>query len=239
MVRRNLFLISSSKVHGYEYLQHTRDALTDFLKKNNVSKILFVPFALFNHDNYTKKVADAITTWGFEVEGIHKHENPVEAVRKAEAIYVGGGNTFMLLKTLYEKELVEAIRERVFSGGAVYVGSSAGTNVATINIKTTNDMPIIYPPTFDALRLVPFNINPHYLDPIPGNTHHGETRQQRIEEFHQLNNTPVVGLREGTALLVEDDRITLVGDFNARLFYKSKAPKEMPPNSDLSFLLKE
>lgn len=182
--------------------------------------MLFVPFALFNYDKYTKKVGDVLTSWGFEVEGIHRKEDPVEAVRKAQAIYVGGGNTFLLLKLLYEKNLVEAIRERVFSGGAVYVGSSAGTNVATASIKTTNDMPIIYPPTFDALGLVPFNINPHYLDPLPGSTHHGETRQQRIEEFHHLNKTPVVGLREGTYLLVEDDKITLLGDFNARLFIK-------------------
>ncbi|XP_059613702.1 probable alpha-aspartyl dipeptidase [Phlebotomus argentipes] len=238
MVQRNLFLISSSKVHGFEYLQHSKQALTDFFKKHNVSKILFVPFALFNYDKYTKKVGDVLTSWGYEVEGIHRQEDPVDAVRKAEAIYVGGGNTFLLLKTLCEKNLIEAIRERIFSGNAVYVGSSAGTNVATINIKTTNDMPIIYPPTFDALALVPFNINPHYLDPVTGSTHHGETRQQRIEEFHHLNTTPVLGLREGTSLLVEDDKVTLLGDFNARLFMKSKAPVEVPPNSDLSFLLR-
>uniref|UniRef100_A0A1L8DTI3 dipeptidase E n=1 Tax=Nyssomyia neivai TaxID=330878 RepID=A0A1L8DTI3_9DIPT len=239
MVRRNLFLISSSKVHGYEYLQHSREALTEFFRKNNITKILFVPYALFNYDKYTKKVGDVLTSWGFEVEGIHRKEDPVEAIRNADAIYVGGGNTFLLLKQLVDKKLVEPIRERIFSGSAVYVGSSAGTNVATANIKTTNDMPIIYPPTFDALGLVPFNINPHYLDPLTGSTHHGETRQQRIEEFHHVNNTPVVGLREGTYLLVEDDKVTLLGDYNARLFMKSKSPVEVPPNTDMSFLLRD
>ncbi|XP_055685992.1 probable alpha-aspartyl dipeptidase [Lutzomyia longipalpis] len=239
MVRRNLFLISSSKVHGHEYLQHSREALTEFFRKHNVTKVLFIPYALFNYDKYTKKVGDVLTSWGFEVEGIHRKDDPVEAVRKADAIYVGGGNSFLLLKLLHERKLIEPIRERIFSGEAVYVGSSAGTNVATVSIKTTNDMPIVYPPTFDALALVPFNINPHYLDPLPGSTHHGETRQQRIEEFHHLNAIPVLGLREGTYLHVEDDKMTLLGDFNARLFMKSKTPVEVPPNSDMSFLLRE
>lgn len=205
--------------------------------RSNVKRILFIPYALFNFDQYTKRVADVITQWGFTVEGIHKAVDPVDAVLKAEAIYIGGGNTFQLLKRLYENNLIDPIRKRVLEDGVPYIGSSAGTNVATKNIKTTNDMPITYPPSFDALNLVPFNINPHYLDPRPNDTHHGETREQRINEFHKINVDPVLGLREGTYLLVQGDKATLKGLFNGRLFRPGQQPEEIPPESDLSFLL--
>lgn len=156
---------------------------------------------------------------GYPVKGLHTFPNPIEAVNSAQAIYVGGGNTFVLLKKLYELNLVETIRKRVFEG-CVYMGSSAGSNVATRSISTTNDMPIVYPPSFDALNLVPFNINPHYFDADKNGTHQGETREDRIKEFHALNDAKVLGLREGTMALVDDDKVTLLGTFNARLFTK-------------------
>lgn len=157
---------------------------------------------------------------GYETTGIHTYENKIEAVKNAQCLFVGGGNTFLLLKTLYELNLVELIRERVLNGDLHYMGSSAGTNVATKSIRTTNDMPIVFPPTFDAIGLVPFNINPHYLDADPNNTHQGETRETRLKEFHEFNDTPVLGLREGTALLVDGEKAVLLGEFNGRLFRK-------------------
>jgi dipeptidase E len=185
-----------------------------------------------------KKVRDAVASWGFEVEGIHSYAGrEVEAVREAQAIFVGGGNTFLLLKTLYEKNLVEAIRSRVLEDGVPYMGSSAGTNVATRSIHTTNDMPIVYPPSFDALKLVPFNINPHYLDPEPDSKHKGETREQRIQEFHELNEQRVLGLREGTSLLIDGESVRLIGLHAARLFQPGQQPVEYPAGSDLSFLM--
>lgn len=174
--------------------------------------------------------------WGFQLTGIHESPNEVAAVKEAQAIFIGGGNTFLLLKTLYDKHLVEAIRSRVLESGVPYIGSSAGTNVATHSIHTTNDMPIVLPPTFYALQLVPFNINPHYLDSLPDGKHQGETREERIQEFHHLNHNPVLGLREGSALLCEDESASLVGHTPARLFQKTQQPQEFPTGADLSFL---
>lgn len=170
------------------------------------------------------------------MQGIHESPDAIKAVKNAQAIFIGGGNTFLLLKTLYDKHLVEAIRSRVLDDGVPFIGSSAGTNVATASINTTNDMPIVLPPTFYALQLTPFNINPHYLDPETNATHKGETRMQRIEEFHHLSTNPVLGLREGSALLVDGELATLVGHTPACLFQRGEDPQEFPIGSDLSFL---
>lgn len=177
-----------------------------------------------------------LRTWGVQVNGIHESSDEISAVKQAQAIFIGGGNTFLLLKTLYDKHLVEAIRSRVLDDGVPYIGSSAGTNVATQSIHTTNDMPIILPPTFYALQLTPFNINPHYMDPLPDGKHKGETREERIEEFHHLNANPVLGLREGSALLVDGDSATLAGHTSARLFQKNQKPQEFEVGADFSFL---
>lgn len=205
-----------------------------------MKKVLFIPYASAkpnSYNEYTEKVGKPLRSWGIEVNGIHESSDEVKAVKNAEAIFIGGGNTFLLLKTLYEKHLVEVIRSRVIDDGVPYMGSSAGTNVATYSIHTTNDMPITLPPTFYALQLIPFNINPHYLDPNPSDPHKGETREERIQEFHHLNKNPVLGLREGSALVVDGDNASLIGHKAARLFNREEAPQEFDVGTDLSFLL--
>uniref|UniRef100_A0A3B3ZIV7 dipeptidase E n=1 Tax=Periophthalmus magnuspinnatus TaxID=409849 RepID=A0A3B3ZIV7_9GOBI len=233
---RRLLLVSNSTLHGSGYLDHCQQQITDFFGKD-VKKVLFVPYALHDRDGYTKTARDKFRTLGYEVDGIHEAADPVEAVRKAEAIFIGGGNTFRLLKTLYDNKVVSEIRKRVLEDGVPYMGSSAGTNVATISISTTNDMPIVYPPSFAAIGLVPFNINPHYLDPDTNSRHMGETREQRITQYHEEVETCVLGLREGCMLLVEGSKATLLGSTNARLFTRGEPCVEYKPGSDLSFLL--
>jgi len=215
-----LLLISSSIVHGYGFLDHSEPDIRQLLA--GVRSVAFVPFAQHDHDAYTQRVRERLAAMAFDVAQVRERAD----VESAEAIFIGGGNTFRLLKTLYDRDLIEPIRTRV-RGGAPYIGSSAGTNVATPTIKTTNDMPIVYPPSFDALGLVPFQINPHYLDPEPSTTHQGETRETRIREFHEENDTPVVGLREGSMLRVEDDVVTLIGLRPARIFRKGEDPVEL------------
>ena len=220
-----LLLISSSVVHGYGYLDHAEPELRRVLEGGR--SVSFVPFALKNHDAYVEKVRQRLAPMGFDVVHVRERAD----IESAEAIFIGGGNTFRLLKHLYDGGFIDAIRKRVREDGVPYIGSSAGTNVATPSIRTTNDMPILYPPTFDALGFVPFQINPHYLDPDPNSTHKGETREDRIREFHEENETPVVGLREGSMLRVEENRVTLVGEKPARIFRRGQEPVELPPGS--------
>jgi dipeptidase E len=221
-----LLLISSSLVHGYGYLDHAEPELRRLLE--GVASVAFVPFAGHDHEGYTATVRERLGVMGFQVDQVRDRAD----VERAEAIFIGGGNTFRLLNALYERDLLEAIRARV-TNGMPYIGSSAGTNVATPSIRTTNDMPIVYPPSFDALGLVPFQINPHYLDADPSTTHHGETREQRIREFHEENETPVVGLREGSMLDVQDDVVTLTGSKAARIFRRGQEPFELESGSRL------
>uniref|UniRef100_A0A8P4KBJ3 Alpha-aspartyl dipeptidase n=1 Tax=Dicentrarchus labrax TaxID=13489 RepID=A0A8P4KBJ3_DICLA len=216
-MKRRLLLVSNSTLHGGGYLDHCQQNISHFFGKD-VKRVLFVPYALHDRDAYTKTARDKFQTLGYEVDGIHEAPDPVGAVRKAEAIFIGGGNTFRLLKSLYDNKVVSEIRRRVLEDGVPYMGSSAGTNVSTISINTTNDMPIVYPPSFSAIGLVPFNINPHYLDPNPNSRHMG-------------------GLREGSMLLVEGNKATLLGTTKARLFTRGKPSVEYDPGSDLSFLL--
>jgi dipeptidase E len=224
-------LISSSNVHGYGYLDHPEPEMKRILE--GVRRVAFVPFALKDRDGYSAKVAERLGLMGFEVDQVRS----VADVERAEAIFVGGGNTFRLLKALYELKLIDPIRTRV-RGGAPYLGSSAGSNVAGPTIRTTNDMPIVEPPSFDALAFVPFQLNPHYLDPEPESTHKGETREQRLLEYLEENERPVVAIREGTALRCDDDRVVLVGDRNARIYRRGHDPLEVPPGTVITDVLR-
>lgn len=226
----HLLLISSSNVHGYGYLDHAEPQIRRILE--GLESVSFVPFAGRDHAGYTAIIRDRLARIGIEVHQVRERKD----VEAAEALFVGGGNTFRLLKSVYELDLFDALRERV-RGGAPYIGSSAGTNLATPSIRTTNDMPILYPPSFDALALVPFQINPHYLDADPATTHKGETREERIREFLEENATTVVGLREGAMLRVADGTLKLLGDRAARIFRKGQEPVEVKPGADLSDLL--
>jgi dipeptidase E len=214
-----LLLISSSNVHGYGYLDHPEPAMRAFL--GDARRVAFVPFAAHDHDAYTTKVRERLARMEFDVVGI-------DDLDRADAIFVGGGNTFRLLKTLYDRDLLTTIRERV-RAGLPYLGASAGTVIAAPTMQTTNDMPIVEPPSFAALGLVDFQINPHYLDPDPQSTHRGETREERIREYLEENVGPVVGLREGSMLQVENNVTTLLAEKSARLFRRGTEAVEMQP----------
>lgn len=237
-MKRNLLLVSNSTLHGSGYLDHCADEIKKFLGSRKT--ILFVPYARpsgMTYDEYTKIAKERFQKMGMTLTGIHKHSDAKEAVKKAEAIFIGGGNTFVLLSDLYKSGVIDEIRKRI-SEGMPYIGTSAGSNIACKSIKTTNDMPIMYPPSFEALNLVPFNINPHYLDPDPNSEHMGETRETRIKEFHFYNDEYVVGLREGAMLHVVDDKITLKGTTGARIFKNGQEAKEFSSGDSLDFLLK-
>jgi dipeptidase E len=227
-----LLLISNSTLYGGGYLDHCAAAIQETLRPA-VSRVLFIPYALFDRDAYAARARERFARLGFALDSIHDAASrPALAVERAEAIFVGGGNTFRLLDELWRNGLIEPIARRV-RGGVPYIGSSAGSNVACVTIKTTNDMPIVQPPTLDALNLVPFNINPHYLDPVPGSTHMGETREERIAQFHEENLPPVVGLREGAWLQLDDRGVTLEGSTGARLFRRGEPAEEHLPGTRL------
>ena len=217
-----LLLISSSVVHGHGFLDHSEAAMRKRLA--GVRRVAFVPFAQRDHAKYTGLVRDRLALMDLDVSQVHGRTE----IENAEAVFIGGGNTFRLLRELCARDLMGVIRERV-NGGMPYIGSSAGSNVATPSICTTNDMPIVFPPTFEALKLVPFQINPHYLDPDPSSTHKGETREERLREFHEENDTPVVGLREGSMLWVDGNEVTLLGEKTARIFRRGLEPIEAGP----------
>ena len=225
-----ILLISNSTLHGSGYLDHAESEIRSFL--GDVDRVLFVPYALFDRDKYAATAQQRFQKMGYELTSVHTAGDPVAAVNETEAIFIGGGNTFRLLKTLYEFDLIDAIRDRV-SNGMPYIGSSAGSNVAAPTIKTTNDMPIVQPPSFNALGLVSFQINPHYLDPDPGSKHMGETREERIIQFLEENETPVVGLREGAMLRIENGETMLCGSTGARIFRKGMEAVEILPGARL------
>ncbi len=233
---KRLLLLSSSRVHGGEYFAYAETEVREFL--TGVDEILFVPFALHDHDAYFETVRHQLMRFGYAVASLHSAQHPAEAVRAAQAIFVGGGNTFRLLATLYELKLLDLIRERV-RGGMPYLGSSAGSNIAAPTIKTTNDMPIVQPASFAALGLVPFQINPHYVDSDPGSTHMGESREERLLQYLEENDAPVIGLREGAMLRVENGQTTLLGISGARIYRKGETPIEVGPGTRLDDLLSE
>lgn len=233
---KKLIIASTSTLHGGAYLQYLLPTLQEHF--NGCSSLLFIPYARpggISHDEYTKKAAETFAEINISVKGLHEFENPEQAIDEAEAIFTGGGNTFLLVTQLYNNNVMTAIQKAV-KNGTPYLGSSAGSNICGLTMQTTNDMPIIYPPSFNTLGLVPFNLNPHYLDPIEGSTHMGETRETRINEFHKINPQPVLGLREGSWLEVHGEKVMLKGDLKARLFRQGHEPEEIETGSDLSWL---
>lgn len=233
---KNCIIASTSTLHEGEYLEYLLPELQLHFK--NCKTILFIPFARpsgISHDEYTSKVATAFAKINIGVKGIHEFENQKEAIQKAKGIFTGGGNTFLLVTQLYKNDLMTVLADTL-KNGIPYLGTSAGSNICGLTMQTTNDMPIIYPPSFQTLGLIPFNLNPHYLDPDAQSKHMGETRETRIKEFHAFNSLPVLGLREGSWLEVKGQKITLKGNLQARLFRQNQLPEELDSESDLSFL---
>lgn len=233
---KKIIIASTSTLYGGSYLEYLLPVLQSHFK--NCATILFIPYARpggISHDEYTQKIASFFQTINISVKGIHEFENPEDAVKNAEGIFTGGGNTFLLVTQLYRNNIMQLLSETV-KNGTPYLGTSAGSNICGLSMQTTNDMPIVYPPSFQTLGLVSFNLNPHYLDPEEKSTHMGETREMRIKEFHAFNNIPVLGLREGSWLQVKGKKIILKGNFKARLFQQNQIPTELDPESDLSNL---
>ena len=233
---KQILIASTSTVHGSGYLEYLLDSLKVHFK--NANTVLFIPYARpggISHQDYTEIVRIAFSKINKAVKGIHEFDNPKDAIKSAEAIFTGGGNTFVLVNQLYKNNLMSELRSTIESG-TPYLGTSAGSNICGLTIGTSNDMPIMYPPNFNALALIPFNINPHYLDPEPGSTHMGETRETRIIEFHEFNSQPVIGLREGSYLEIKGSKIVLMGPLKARIFEKNRQPYELETMSDLSSL---
>jgi dipeptidase E len=233
---KNCIIASTSTLYGGNYLDYLLPELK--LHFQNCKSILFIPYAQpsgLSYDDYTNRVAVAFAELNIDVKGIHEFEDPKAAIEQAEGIFTGGGNTFLLVFQLFKNKVMDALAETI-KKGTPYLGSSAGSNICGLTMQTTNDMPIIYPPSFQTLGIVPFNINPHYIDADLQLKHNGETREMRIKEFHFLNSPPVIGLREGSWLAVKGDKITLKGGLYARLFQKNSAPEEIESESDLSNL---
>lgn len=233
---KKLIIASTSTLHNGNYLEYLLPALE--IHFNVCSEILFIPYARpggISHDGYTEIVRMAFAKINKTVKGIHEFDNPIDAIQNAEGIFTGGGNTFLLVTQLYENKVMDVLAKTV-ENGTPYLGSSAGSNITGLTMQTTNDMPIIYPPSFKTLGLIPFNLNPHYLDPDANSKHMGETRETRIKEFHAFNSIPVLGLREGSWLEVIGEKIILKGNLTARIFRQNKTPEEAEPETNLAFL---
>ena len=227
---KRILLISTSTMYGRGYLDHVEQPIKSFL--GYATKILFFPFALHDCDTYATKAKARFAAMGYSFEAVHAVSDAREAIEQTDAIFVGGGNTFRLLKALQDLDLLDPIRRKV-KDGAPYIGSSAGSNVAGPTIKTTKDMPIVQPRSFDSLGLVPFQISPHFQDSDPNSTHMGETQEERILQFLEENQTPVVGIREGAWLVCENSAVTLKGDAGARIFRRGEAPVEAKPGDNI------
>lgn len=232
---KDLIIASTSTLHGETYLEYLDASIASLFSETE--EVLFIPFARpggISHEEYTRKASEAFERTGKKLMGIHTCSNPQTAVKDAGGIFTGGGNTFVLVSELYKHALLQPLREAIFNG-VPYLGTSAGSNICGITMQTTNDMPIAYPPSFKTLGVVPFNINPHYLDPGPGSAHMGETRETRIREFHSRESLPVIGLREGSWLRVQEEVILLKGNYPARIFEKNKAPYEIESGTQIDY----
>ena len=229
----NIILASTSTLFGGNYLEYLRSEIENLFRETD--EIIFVPFARpggISHEEYTEKARQFFAHLQIKVKGLHEFEDQTEAVKNAKGIFTGGGNTFLLVKALHEENLMGVLKETV-EQGTPYLGCSAGSNIGGLNMKTTNDMPIVYPPSFDCMGLVPFNINPHYLDPTPDLKHNGETRETRILEFLTQNDTKVVGLREGNWIRKTGQKITVEGTELTRIFEKEVEPYEVAPGTEI------
>ena len=224
-----MLLVSSSRCHPHGYLEHCEEELRRLF--HGITEIVFVPYARpagSTHDAYTRLARERFEQMGFGLRGIHEFDSPRQAVEEAQGIFTGGGNTFVLLRDLYANDLIDPLRERINSG-MPYMGTSAGSNIAGMSIGTSNDMPIVHPPSFDALNVVPFNLNPHFPKTKPDPTHRGETREDRIGEFHCFNEQPVIALYEDGMLRVEKDDVTLVGESDAIVFRPQSVVESISP----------
>ncbi len=233
---KNILIASTSTLANENYLEYLLPELQSHFQ--NCNTILFVPYARpggISHEEYTTMVSLAFAKINKKVIGIHEFEDAVLAVKNAEGIFTGGGSTFVLVSQLYKNNVMEILSETI-KNGTPYLGTSAGSNICGLTMQTSNDMPIVYPPSFKTLGLIPFNLNPHYLDPDITSTHMGETRETRIKEFHAYNSVPVLGLREGSWLDVKGDTITLKGNLTARLFRQNQTPEELESETDLNFV---
>lgn len=233
---KNLIIASTSTLHDGEYLEYLLPHLQMLF--NNCKTVLFIPYARpdgISHEAYTSKAALAFAKININLKGIHEYEDPILAVKNAEGIFTGGGNTFLLVHQLYQNKIMTLLSETL-KNGTPYLGTSAGSNICGLTMQTTNDMPIIYPPSFQTLGLIPFNLNPHYLDANLQSKHMGETRETRIKEFHVFNPVPVLGLREGSWLEVKDGKNILKGPFSARLFRQNQSPIELESGTDISYI---
>jgi dipeptidase E len=230
-----LMLLSNSTAPGSRFLEYALEGIREVLGERK--SLLFVPYASSDPDLYTTTMRRAMTKIDVRVDGLHEAADPVRAIRDAEAVFTGGGNTFRLLRTVTDLGLLGPLREAAQYGGVPYLGASAGSNLACPSIRTTNDMPIVESPSLIALGLIPFQLNPHYLDPDPASNHQGETRELRILQFLEVNDVPVLGLREGSWLRVSGRQAALGGLTGARLFRRGGGPEEIPAGADLSFLM--
>ncbi|MES2238759.1 MAG: dipeptidase PepE [Bacteroidota bacterium] len=233
---KNLLLASTSTLHRSDYLEYLLPELKEHFK--NCKIILFIPYARPNgisHEEYTERATLAFAKINLTIKGIHDYEDAALAIKTAEGIFTGGGNTFLLVNQLYHNKIMTTLKETL-EKGTPYLGTSAGSNIGGLSMQTTNDMPIIYPPSFQTLGLIPFNLNVHYLDADSQSTHMGESRETRINEFHQFNNFPVLGLKEGSWLEIKEGEIILKGNLSAKLFQKNSNPIEIEAGSELSFI---
>lgn len=233
---KNLLLASTSTLHGSNYLEYLLPELKQHF--TNCKTILFIPYARpsgISHEEYTEKTALAFAKIKLNIRGIHEYENPVEAIQNAEGVFTGGGNTFLLVNELYRNKIMIPLKETL-EKGIPYLGTSAGSNISGLSMQTTNDMPIVYPPSFQTLGLIPFNLNVHFQDADTQSKHMGESLETRINEFHQFNNFPVLGLKEGSWLEIKANKIVLKGNLSAKLFRKNETPIDIATESELSFI---
>lgn len=233
---KNCIIASTSTIHGSGYLEYILPQLEILFK--NIHEVIFIPYAQpggISCDDYTRKAQEAFSKINKKLVGLHTFQDQKTALQEAKGIFTGGGNTFRLVNALYKNDVMQALR-KVILDGIPYLGTSAGSNICGVTMQTTNDMPIVYPPSFKTLGILPFNLNPHYLDPDTNSTHMGETRETRIKEYHSINSLPVVGLREGSWLEVNGTTILLKGTLPARIFEQDKTPYEVETNTELTHL---